>query len=872
MPLQVKALERVGAQLRLAGTMQVSPTIVIGLGGSGTYTVRRLKRLMELRYGIPPLVQFLYLDCDQNAFTPKPELADVSDSERINLLMPNPEQILEDARRGTGEWEAMQEWLPEGLRVSILRNAIGAGGIRPIGRFAFFCHLQEFQQRFTSALTNCLAIEREIQTRLGAQVGNVTVNTNSLRVYIVGSLCGGTGSSLFLDIAVLARHFIRQQAPNATPSIIGVFYLPSVFQNVPTLRANRAFFDIICANAYAGLMELEYFCDHDELRTKPFKFRYPHIGDIEVRNSVYDEDFVVESFTPDGRTLMRDEEVFEMVAKSLLVDLGSPIGAAVRAANANITTVLTMDPCRVTQKRRFIHGLGMTSVAVPVLEMAKRGALKILRTFLHDKLLGNDLPTSELDEKVNSFLRANNLDERGDSDDLLDALSEGLSYTLTRTREELEREAGGDEIKQAQHVANWVERELNRIRTEIVPDAQRRVREQRIPLLQKAISSIKAELLSLTKSNGLMGARSFLAQLITVFGTVGKELSEELQKYETEERSSLQNTIENQIAFLRGLQGVWGNIRALGRADEQAMDIALRSLERYGKGEIRKVARQAALELIQSQQPIDGNESLLTQLGKLQERIEQAIEEVNEAIRLCDEELSRRLATTPTGSTYTLEQWLISPAKFDEWLNKQGINMDGAVESDLWAAMGREFDEYLQAAEKPQALLENLAEAIVEQIRSKFQSLDVLQVIEEESQTDEQRRIDIILRAMTQSCQPFWSAPAHPPGGVRYQTFMAYTVPVAEGDERFRQAQRTVEDLAAQMGYQPQTVYNGYPFALDMVVRVYGARAFYLVSTSTWRPIYEQKRQDPLTAQLLHIDRRFLDLLPTLHAHESKGS
>ncbi|MFN4180359.1 MAG: tubulin-like doman-containing protein, partial [Armatimonadota bacterium] len=811
MLLQLKALERAGAQLRLARTVQVSPTIVIGLGGSGTYTVRRLKRLMELRYGIPPLVQFLYLDCDQGAFAPKPELADVGDDEKINLSIRNPDQILEDARRGVGEWQAMQEWLPESLSVSILRSAIGAGGIRPIGRFAFFCHLEEFRQKFNFALTNCLAIERELETLLGAQAERVTVDTNSLRVYIVGSLCGGTGSSIFLDIAVLARHFIRQQAPNAIPSIIGVFYLPSVFQNVPTLQANRAFFDIICANAYAGLMELEYFCDHEELRRNPFTFRYPYIGGIEVRDSVYDEDFVVESFTPDGRALMRAEEVFEMVARSLLVDIGSPVGAAVRTTNANTATVLTMTPCAVTQKRRPIHGLGMTSVAVPVLEMTKRGALKILKTFLHDKLLGNDLPTSELDNEVNTFLQAHSLEERGESDDLLDALSEGLSYTLMRTREELEREAGGDEVKQAQYVANWVENELNRIRTEVVPDAQRRVREQQIPLLQKAVGSIKAELLELTKSSGLMGARSFLEQLITVFETIGKELSDEAQRYETEERPSLQNTINNQIAFLRSLQGVWGSIKALGRVDEQAMDIALNSLREYGNSEIRHVARQAALELIQSQTPIDGNESLLTQLRKLQERIEQAIGRVNEAIRLCDEELSRRLVTTLTGSTYTLEQWLISPSEFDNWLNRLGIGMDGAAEGDLWAAMGRDFDEYLQAAEKHEALLERLAEAIAEQIRDKFQPLDVLRVIEEKSQTEEQKRIDIILRTMTQSCQPFWSSQAHPPGGVQYQTFVAYTVPVAEGDERFLQARRTVEDLAAQMGYQPQTVHNGYP-------------------------------------------------------------
>ncbi|GBC99914.1 hypothetical protein HRbin17_02446 [bacterium HR17] len=872
MPLRLKALEQAGAQLRLAGTMQVSPTIVVGLGGSGTYTVRRLKRLMELRYGVPPLVRFLYLDCDQGAFAPKPELADVNDDERINLSMPNPEQILDDARKGIGVWRVLQEWLPESFSVSILRTAIGAGGIRPIGRFAFFCHLEEFRQKFTSTLTNCLAIERELQALLGAQAERVTIHTNQLRVYIVGSLCGGTGSSLFLDIAVLARHFIGQQAPNAIPSVIGIFYLPSVFQNVPTLRANRAFFDIICANAYAGLMELEHFCDHEEMQRNNFTFRYPHIGDIEVRDSVYDEDFVVESFTPDGRALMSSDEVFEMVARSLLVDIGSPVGAAVRTTNANTTTVLAMELCPVTQKHRFIHGLGMTSVAVPVLEMAKRGALKILRTFLHDKLLGNDLPTSELDKEVNTFLQANRLEERGASDDLLNALLEGFSYTPPRTREELEREAGGSEIQQAQYVANWVENELNRIRTEIVPEAQRLVSERQIPLLQKVVGSIKAELIRLAKSNGLRGARSFIAQLITVFETVIKELGDEAQRYETDERSSLQNTISNQAAFLRSLQGIWGSIKALGRADEQAMDIALNSLREFGNAEIRHVARQAALELIQGQTPIDGNESLLTQLRKLQERIEQAIGRVSDAVRLCDEELSRRSATTPTGSTYTLEQWLISPSKFDDWLNRLGVGMDGAVESDLWVAMGRDFDEHLQAAEKPEALLEKLAGAIVGQIRNKLQGLDVLRVIEEESQTDQQKRIDIILRTMTQSCQPFWSAQAHPPGGVRYQTFMAYTVPVAEGDERFQQAQRTVEDLASQMSYQPQTVYNGYPFALEMAVRVYGARAFYLTSTSIWRLQYEQKRQIPSTAQLLHIDRRFLDLLPTLHAHESKRS
>ncbi|MCS7264576.1 MAG: tubulin-like doman-containing protein [Armatimonadetes bacterium] len=241
MSLELRSLEKAAGQLRLAQSVQVSPTIVIGLGGSGTYTVRRLKRLMELRYGLLPLVQFLYIDCDQKAFAPEPELANVQDSERVSLLLQNPEQILDYARKGIGEFEAMRDWLPDSLSVSILRNAIGAGGIRPVGRFAFFANLSEFEQRFRATLTSALAIEQQLATQSREFAGKVTVDTNQLRLYIVGSLCGGTGSSLFLDVAVLARHIIRGQAPNASPSIIGIFYLSSVFQNEPGLRTDRAF-------------------------------------------------------------------------------------------------------------------------------------------------------------------------------------------------------------------------------------------------------------------------------------------------------------------------------------------------------------------------------------------------------------------------------------------------------------------------------------------------------------------------------------------------------------------------------------------------------------------------------------------------------
>ncbi|MCS7192017.1 MAG: tubulin-like doman-containing protein, partial [Armatimonadetes bacterium] len=90
---------------------------------------------------------------------------------------------MDNARKGSGEFEAMRDWLPVSLSVSILRNAVGAGGIRPVGRFAFFANLGEanlgeFEQKFRIALNSALAIEKELATQSGEFAGKVTVDTN----------------------------------------------------------------------------------------------------------------------------------------------------------------------------------------------------------------------------------------------------------------------------------------------------------------------------------------------------------------------------------------------------------------------------------------------------------------------------------------------------------------------------------------------------------------------------------------------------------------------------------------------------------------------------------------------------------------------
>jgi formiminotetrahydrofolate cyclodeaminase len=863
--------------LQLAERVEVSPTLVIGLGGSGTWTARRLKKLMRQRYGIIPLIRFLFLDCDQGAFTSEPELADVQDDEKVVMFIRNPWKILQEVQQGIGERAKWQDWLPEQLNVSALQDASGAGGIRPVGRFALFASLQEVWMGLGSALRDILAIDQQLRTD---QAERVTVHYSKPRIYIVGSLCGGTGSSIFLDIAVLVRHYLRQNASDAQPSILGVFFLPSVFAGEPTLRSNIAFLSILQANGYAALKELEHFCDGDALKSQPFTFRYPQIGDVTVNAPVYDEDFVVENGTPDGRILSRKKEVFEMVARSLLVDIGSPFGSRLRSARANFETVLQMERCPQTGKVRPIHSLGMTSVAVPIDEIVKRGALQRLRQFLTDHALGQGLSADELKGEVDSFLQAKQLEERGNRNDLLERLlkrdGEVLTYTLPRTREELEREAGGDELQQAHYVANWIEQEMNRLRTQLLSEAQRIVQENQIAVLKDATTAFANYLMGLIKEKekGLCAARQFVEELYRVFQTVRDELLREQQEYDQNIKGALENAIANRVAFLRGLQGLWGSLKALGRADEQAMDEALRCLQEYGNAELLSVARQAALELLGSDQPIGGQLSLLRQLKEWEQALEQAIGKLNELERRCGEELHTRLASTPRGSTYVLEQWVIKPDEFDNYL--QDIALDPATYRDeLWQKLGCDFESgdfesvvrTLQE-KSADALLEDLAQVIGEQLRNALADrLNILRVIQEKQQQQEkqQRFVETILRAMLQVCQPFWRAPRDGIGGVGYQKFFAVTVPAHKDDPQFREMEQTLQETAKEFGYQPETVHSGYHFAIEIGVRYYGARAFWITTTALMRQEYERKRQFPATAGLLHIDRRFLDLLPDLY-------
>jgi hypothetical protein len=181
------------------------------------------------------------------------------------------------ARLSGTDVEDSMGWFPQDDEIGIgqARNE-GAGQWRPLGRLGLFLEARAIMDEL-----------REGHKR----VRDVTAHDRPVRIHILASLSGGTGSGLFWDIAFMLRII----DPNCT--ITGSFLMAEAF--VGSDRAER-----IELNAYAALKELAGFKNWRQ--KEAFEVRYP-IGPQGLvfrrepgARSVFDLVYVYQSFPPEG--------------------------------------------------------------------------------------------------------------------------------------------------------------------------------------------------------------------------------------------------------------------------------------------------------------------------------------------------------------------------------------------------------------------------------------------------------------------------------------------------------------------------------------------------------------------------------------------
>ncbi len=226
---------------------KVRRSIFVGLGGTGNEVIRRLKREM-VRHGFGDLPAFQYAVLDTVAFDEKPGMDSRmhlrNGEEYIYIGNYSPNEVL----KNLDGWPVIGNWWGGSKKTSLVTVDEGAGQMRAVGRMGFFYHfdmleakLRQMAQTIMNVGTRETAFEREFEV---ANQGPI--------IYLVFSLCGGTGSGLFLDVAYVLRHLLTSS--DSPPTIVAVAMLPG-----PYLQAIRSLpqQERIQANAYAALTELE---------------------------------------------------------------------------------------------------------------------------------------------------------------------------------------------------------------------------------------------------------------------------------------------------------------------------------------------------------------------------------------------------------------------------------------------------------------------------------------------------------------------------------------------------------------------------------------------------------------------------------------
>jgi hypothetical protein len=298
----------------------VRPTVFVGLGGTGMEVLLRLRRrILQAEWNRNrlnslaefPVASFLYIDTDQNkgqesdrpaATDPMAEAVEFGEGDALQASVD-----IGYYQSNRKNYPLIDEWFPA-RDLSRIDASKGAGQIRAISRLLFF---DQFAQLRSLIAAKGNAVMENINTAHAlTHLGMAT--QRELRVVVVCSIAGGTGSGMFIDMGLAIRAMV---APK--PKIVDLFMmLPSGY------AANNQ--DRVFANGFAALSELEHSMRPHP--NPPYATRWP--GNYEPTATEGDAKPYSNVYMFDTKNLVKDStedvsNIYDMIADMLFEDFGS---------------------------------------------------------------------------------------------------------------------------------------------------------------------------------------------------------------------------------------------------------------------------------------------------------------------------------------------------------------------------------------------------------------------------------------------------------------------------------------------------------------------------------------------------------------------
>ncbi len=210
-----------------------TPTVIIGIGTSGLRILENVQRFYYESFGVnkPEYVQYMYIETDSNS---EVGITPVENEIKQVLISLKEMKTMCKYVQNLGA-----KWVPPLEELSIY--TIGAGGVRPNGRVGLWGKNSE-QKNYIKVKD---AIENAV--RLARSPHNPDITDTEPAIFVTGSLTGGTGSGIFIDLAYLIRKTVTNIG-----ELYGLFLLPPI----PSDLEEKAQY---YANAYGAINDLNYY-------------------------------------------------------------------------------------------------------------------------------------------------------------------------------------------------------------------------------------------------------------------------------------------------------------------------------------------------------------------------------------------------------------------------------------------------------------------------------------------------------------------------------------------------------------------------------------------------------------------------------------
>jgi len=347
----------------------IAPTLLVGLGGTGSKIICRVAKMVNEEQ--KRRIGFAVFDTDIN------ELREISNEN------PGIEVIQTSTKLSVGEYldidtHARDTWFPVNAILNSKTLTEGAGQVRAISRLAFDTAIRAGNMEpLHKAIEDLYKLEDD-------------QSEQALRVIIVSSLAGGTGSGLILPVALYIKHFLAMRFQQSANITRGFFILPEVFYKVIPGQSER---NNLKCNAYATLRELDAFLMKGDA-TLPDKFaktvrlEFPRVGSDEFEEynvRPYDFCFLFDAQNTEGKQLNSFNQYLDHAANCIF---SQSIGPMNKRSNSSEDNTIR-DLCAKRGRNRYA-GAGSSMLIYPVEDVKDFISLNWAKECISDRWLTFD--------------------------------------------------------------------------------------------------------------------------------------------------------------------------------------------------------------------------------------------------------------------------------------------------------------------------------------------------------------------------------------------------------------------------------------------------------------------------------------------------